>query len=285
MRNFIHLSLYVIFIFASVFLLNGCDEENTIIPPSEHFEPEGWVVRDATSKPIMVIWQGIIQNEWQGNPVEDTLTAPLNALSEHLTIKFLDINKNLINPPAGSDHTFGYSISDTSVLSIVQDSRTDWAFHLKGKKEASTKIELQVKHAGHVDVRTPLIPVVVKVDTTAYGEPEGIRLSYEATGAILATADANTSSGIISVKKDSITNHIKIEFYDDQGRYFQPEYPLHSLQYVVADGIIAEIIPEPAEPWVIKLKGKAIGNTSVVFKLIVGGVAEFTSHPISISVN
>jgi len=125
------------------------------------------VLRDASQRPILVVWQGYIQSAWLGNSIPDTLYAPLSALSDHFTVKFLDVNKGIMSPPVDADHEFGWLITDTTYLEIIRDNPTDWDFHLKGKKEGSTTLELQVLHLGHVDVRTPKIPVIIKEDTTA----------------------------------------------------------------------------------------------------------------------
>lgn len=286
MNSFVFKYFYLIII--SIFglmLLNSCsDETDPIIPPSEHFEPEGWVLRDATTKPILVVWQGIIQTSWNSSPVPDTLYAPLNALSDHYTVKFLDKDKNIITPPTDADHQFGWLITDPAKLTIIRDNPTDWAFHLKGLLTGKTTLELQVLHVGHVDVKTPKIPVIIKEDTTAYGEPVGLRLSYEEDGSVIATATETSSSGSLVVKKDSLTDHIEIEFFDDQNRFFQPEYPLHTLGFSVANPTIAEVLPEAGEPWVIRVKGLATGSTTVTFKLLVSGVVEFVSFPINVTV-
>jgi hypothetical protein len=281
------INLYLIsglLFFISVAIFNGCDESNPVIPPTEHFEPEGWLIRDATQRPILVVWQGVIQSIWNNQQVDTTFQAPLNALSDHLTVKFLDANKNIINPPSDADHQLGWTIGDTSKLTIVQDSPTDWAFHLKGKQVGTTTLELQVRHVGHVDVRTPIIPVNIIVDTSAHGEPIGIRLTYEDNATLIASATDTSSTGTIDVNKDSTTDHILVEFFDDNGHYFQPEYPLHQLSGVIGDTNIAELITDVDEPWVIRIKGKSINTTSIILKLIVGGISEFDSFPITINV-
>ncbi|NUN10958.1 MAG: hypothetical protein HUU54_17415 [Ignavibacteriaceae bacterium] len=276
----------LLFIFATISIfLTGCkDESDPVTPPSEHFEPEGWIVRDATLKPILVVWQGVIQTSWEGNQVIDTLFAPLNALSEHYSVKFLDVNKKILNPPSGADHEFGFAIGDTSIFSIVQDSPTDWAFHLKGKRTGNSTLELQVQHLGHVDVKTPKIPVRTVIDTSAYGEPVGIRLSYEEDATLLVTATSATTTGSLVVTKDSTSDHIKVEFFDENYRFFQPEYPLHMLGITVTDTTIARVFEETGEPWVIRLAGLKQGTTLVIFRLMVGGSAEFTSSSITIQV-
>lgn len=281
---FLKYSCILLFTIILLPVFTSCsDETDPVIPPSEHFEPEGWVVRDATTKPILVVWQGIIQTSWNSTSVPDTLYAPLNALSDHFTVKFLDINKNIINPPTDADHQFGWLITDPSKLSIIQDSPADWAFHLKGLTIGTSTIELQVLHLGHVDVKTPKIPVIVREDTTAYGDPIGLRLSYE-DGTVIATASGTTSTGSVDVEKDSLTDHIEIEFYDDQNRYYQPEYPLHTLDFTIANPSIIQVLPEAGEPWVIRVKGLSTGSTTVTFRLMVAGSAEFVSFPINVNV-
>lgn len=281
---FLKYSCILLFTIILLPVFTSCsDETDPVIPPSEHFEPEGWVVRDATTKPILVVWQGIIQTSWNSTSVPDTLYAPLNALSDHFTVKFLDINKNIINPPTDADHQFGWLITDPSKLSIIQDSPADWAFHLKGLTIGTSTIELQVLHLGHVDVKTPKIPVIVREDTTAYGDPIGLRLSYE-DGTVIATASGTTSTGSVDVEKDSLTDHIEIEFYDDQNRYYQPEYPLHTLDFTIANPSVIQVLPEAGEPWVIRVKGLSTGSTTVTFRLMVAGSAEFVSFPINVNV-
>lgn len=281
---FLKYSCILLFTIILLPVFTSCsDETDPVIPPSEHFEPEGWVVRDATTKPILVVWQGIIQTSWNSTSVPDTLYAPLNALSDHFTVKFLDINKNIINPPTDADHQFGWLITDPSKLSIIQDSPADWAFHLKGLTIGTSTIELQVLHLGHVDVKTPKIPVIVREDTTAYGDPIGLRLSYE-DGTVIATASRTTSTGSVDVEKDSLTDHIEIEFYDDQNRYYQPEYPLHILDFTIANPSVIQVLPEAGEPWVIRVKGLSTGSTTVTFRLMVAGSAEFVSFPINVNV-
>lgn len=156
-----YINVLVFSIFFISILTSCSDESDPIIPPTEHFEPEGWLVRDATTKPILVVWQGVIQTNWNSASVPDTLYAVLNQLSDHFSVKFLDINKNIINPPTDNDIIFGWLITDSSLLEVSRDNPTDWEFHLNGLAIGITTLELQVLHAGHVDVKTPKIPVVV----------------------------------------------------------------------------------------------------------------------------
>lgn len=269
-----------------LFLINGCKEEsNPVTPPSEHMDIEGWVIRDATSKPILVVWQGVIQSLWNGVRMSDTLYAPENSMTDHYSIKFLNDDKEMFNPPTSSDYSFGFNIADTSVLGIYQHSSTEYEFHLKGKKEGKTTLELVINHLGHVDARTPKIPVIVREDSTSHGEPVAIKVSIESSGAELATATTTSSSGVIEVNKDATTSHLKVEFLDDHGHTFQPSFPAHTLAGVGTPSGSFEFLLEENEPWVFSLKGLTVGNANLVLKLMVNGTSEFTSFPINIKVN
>ena len=270
----------------SLLLLNGCSEEtNPINSPVEHFEPEGWLVRDAALQPVLVVFQGAILKNWKGTPVPDTLFAPLNALSEHYSVKFLDADQNIINPPGDASHSLTMKITDTSVAGYKKDAPTDYAFHLSGKKIGKTTVELQIQHSGHVDVKTPLIPLVVRVDSTAHGEPVGLKVKLEANDSLLAmmSKDGGVTGSIITGVNDT-TDHIKIVFFDEYGTEFSPEVPLHSLGSILSNTTIATVLPEPGEPWVVRIAGKTAGSATVRFTILVSGSAEFTSAAIPILV-
>lgn len=150
------------FLFILIILVSGCKkEEDPITAPSEHFEPEGWVISDMAGTPVMVIWQGQIQSSWEGRAVSDTLVLNTTDTTVSLEVKFLDSEKKLMSAPADEDYTFGWVITDTSLFEVLQDT-PGWNFRLLGKTPGSTTFELQVLHQGHADVRTPKIPVVVQ---------------------------------------------------------------------------------------------------------------------------
>ncbi len=274
----------LIFLFIVSLLISSCKENDTPSEPqTPHFEAEGLIIQDATKKIIFAVFQGNLLKDFNGNKLMDTLIAPLNALSDHYSVKFLDANKNIINPPADDDHSFGYDITDKTILQIIQDDPKDYAFHLKGLKSGTTTIELRVNHNGHPDFKTPKIPVKVIVDTTKHGEPVGVILSYEENGLEIVNATDKISNKNIVIPKDT-TDHIKIEFYDANGKKFQPEYPLHNFTLEILDNTIVSYIKEADEPWVLRFVGKKLGQTQFKIKLLVNGVAEFTTANINIEV-
>ncbi len=270
-------------IILSMFISSCKENSNPTEPQTPHFEAEGLIIQDATKKIIFAVFQGNILKDFGGNKLLDTLIAPLNVLSDHYSVKFLDANKNIINPPTDNDHSFGYDITDKTMLQIIQDDPKDYAFHLKGLKLGVTTIELRVNHNGHPDFKTPKIPVKVIVDTTRHGEPVGVILSYEENGVELVNASDKSFNKNVVIPKDT-TEHIKIEFYDENGKKFQPEYPLHNFTIEILDNTLVSYIKEADEPLVLRFIGKKLGQTQFKLKLLVNGVAEFTTANINIEV-
>ncbi|MBA4250873.1 MAG: hypothetical protein C0425_00915 [Chlorobiaceae bacterium] len=157
----IFFSTLLVFFFSTSFLLTGCDEEH-VHGPEDHFSAEGWMLRDVAQRPILVVWQGAVQNSWNGQTISDTLFATRNVLSEQLAVLFLDANKNFIEPPRSKN--LGYIINDTNVVAIRQNLPGAFNLQLLGKSVGVTQLELQVMHEGHADVRTPKIPVRVRIN-------------------------------------------------------------------------------------------------------------------------
>ncbi len=153
--------IYLLSISFSIIFISCKDETSPVTPSSEHMEPEGWMIRDEALNPKLVVWQGVIQTSWNGSPVSDTLAAPIDSVSGRYSIKLLDDKKMIITQPASSDYVLKIVINDTSTAAIVQDLQAEWAFYLRGKNAGTTSLELLLFHLGHIDVRTPEIPVVV----------------------------------------------------------------------------------------------------------------------------
>lgn len=146
-------------IFVLILIFSGCkEEENPVIPPSEHFEPVGWFLHDINARPILIVWEGQIQQTWNDTLISDTLYGVTYGATPAIFVSFLDENKNVTEFPKDEDYTFDWAITDTSITSIM-GHEPGWAFHIAGKQAGVTTIELQVLHLGHVDVRTPKIPV------------------------------------------------------------------------------------------------------------------------------
>jgi hypothetical protein len=281
LKNFKGL-LYILLAASLTIFYTGCSDESTDpAPVGEHFEPLGWMIVDATSKPVLVVWMGTIQTDWEGIALQDTLIAPLGSLSPHYSVKFLNESKQIIAAPTDANHSLAFAIGDTSKLGTVQEG---WSFHLRGKKEGNTTIEFQVYHVGHIDARTGLIPVVIRLDEASEQEAVGARVAYEENDSTVAQTNGSTVTGSLNLKVSEQTDHIEVEFVDDEGHTFQPPVPPHSLSITVANPSLAEIEYEAEEPWVFRATGKAAGSTTFTVHIVVDGESEFTSAAIPLTV-
>ncbi len=145
------------FILLSVFVINGCKSEDSIVnPPEEHFEAEG-VVLESSGIVFASIFRGV---------TTDTIKVPVGEFPDHIEVKFYDENKNVIAPPSDSDKKLGYSIADSTVVTFWQHAGEEggFEFHLRGKKPGITTMELFVKHGEHSDFRSGNF--IVRVDSS-----------------------------------------------------------------------------------------------------------------------
>ncbi len=141
-------------ILLSILILGGCKKETSVTEPdADHFEAEGIVIMNDAFQEKLRVFRGV---------TADTLKVPLNGMTEHYKIKFLDENNKLINPPEDKNKSLGWVIADTTKLSVFRHDDDIWEFHLKGKKEGVTSIEFQILHDDHPDFRTPALSVVIK---------------------------------------------------------------------------------------------------------------------------
>lgn len=142
--------LLLITIFASI--LVSC-KDDPLEPVMDHFEAEGIVFYQSGIK-IGEIFRGVTQ---------DTLFARVGETSDHIEVKFLDPNKNELNPPDYTKQPFAWEIQDTTIVGTRQHHGEEgsYEFHLVGKQTGITNIEFFIMHEGHADFRSGKIPVKV----------------------------------------------------------------------------------------------------------------------------
>ena len=73
-----------------------------------------------------------------------------------------DFRRGRLNYPPEADKTFGFTVENTSMANLLPDEAGGWGFNIEGKSAGNTSVELQVLHEGHVDIRTPFIPIVIR---------------------------------------------------------------------------------------------------------------------------
>lgn len=142
--------------FAVVILFQGCKKEDSpITPVEEHFAAEG-VYLSTSGIPVASIFRGVST---------DTIRVPLAGSTDHIDVRFLDANRNVINPPTDTRKKLSWNIADTSIVELwrhVDEQEAEYEIHFRGKKAGMTTIEFFILHEGHNDFRSGNIKVLVQ---------------------------------------------------------------------------------------------------------------------------
>lgn len=264
-------------IFLLLFLLVSCSDD-PVTPQEDHFEAEGIVFLQSAIK-IAEIFRGV---------TTDTLFAPSGALSAGIDVKFYNSNKEMINPPDPAEQSFAWQIDNPALVEVWQHPGEEggYEFHLRGLADGTTQIEFFIMHEGHADFRSGKITVVVKQDTTAYGEPVGLKLYDEDTGTLFVTVKEDGSVvGTLLVASGQTTDHIEVKFFDANNREFQPDATDHSINVISANTGIALITGiNPAEPYAFKVQGVSAGSATLSIELLHNSMVEETFSNIPVIV-
>ncbi|MBS4033857.1 MAG: hypothetical protein KGZ85_05285 [Ignavibacterium sp.] len=274
MRNIIS-TLTVLFLL--LFILVSCSED-PVTPQEDHFEAEGIVFLQSGIK-IAEIFRGV---------TTDTLFAPEGALSAGIDVKFYNSNKEMIDAPDPAEQSFAWQIDNPALVEVWQHPGEEggYEFHLRGLADGTTQIEFFIMHEGHADFRSGKMTVLVEHDTTAHGEPVGLKLYDEDTGTLLVTVKEDGSVvGTLIVAAGQTTDHIEVKFFDANNMEFQPDAADHSINVISANTGIALITGiDPAEPYAFKVQGVTAGSTTFSFELLHNSMVEETFSNIPVIV-
>lgn len=149
------LSNLLIILVLSLALFSCNDEDDPVAPQEEHFEAVGTVIYDASGKEIVRIFRA---------ETTDTLFAEAGLLSDHHTVKFLDEDEEILDPPSEEHQTMSGEIADTDIAQFWQHEGEEggFEFHIDAKNPGVTTLEIFINHEGHRDYRSGLIPVAVR---------------------------------------------------------------------------------------------------------------------------
>lgn len=280
-KHNIYAGLFIIFILSIIsgVVLNGCKEDSVSVPQSEHFQPNGMMIlNESLSDTLMYYFNGQLLYD------KDTLFAPYNALGGHWVVKFLDANKNKLEPPSDPDHSLGWLISDPAKLEVYQHAGDKWEFHLRGKALGITSIKFQVMHMGHADFTTIFIPV--KIDTSIIGEIAGLKLYLNTTDSLLVKDSAGVVTGFLHIAVNDTLGYIKVRFLDIIGNQFEynPPSPPYSLDYILGNNSVARL-EWGGGPYSFRIIGLNSGMTDLKLRLLNSNVPEFESNSIPLHVH
>lgn len=143
----------VIACLATVFLFSCAKESGPTVTQEDHFEADGLVILDEEFSTVVHVWRGKVTGE---------LHTHAGCKTEHLQIRFLDSDSNLVNPPDDEDLVLGWTFGDSTIAEVTRHEGDIWDFHILGVKEGETTIKLSTLHGDHADFSTPVIDVHVE---------------------------------------------------------------------------------------------------------------------------
>lgn len=264
-------------LFLLLFILVSCSDD-PVTPQEDHFEAEGIVFLQSGIK-IAEIFRGV---------TTDTLFAPEGALSAGIDVKFYNSNKEMIDAPDPAEQSFAWQIDNPALVEVWQHPGEEggYEFHLRGLADGTTQIEFFIMHEGHADFRSGKMTVLVEHDTTAHGEPVGLKLYDEDTRTLLVTVKEDGSVvGTLIVAAGQTTDHIEVKFFDANNREFQPDAADHSINVISANTGIALITGiDPAEPYAFKVQGVTAGSATLSIELLHNSMVEETFSNIPVIV-
>jgi hypothetical protein len=147
-------SMFIIALIMIVF--TSCkDETNPTEDQHEHFEAVG-IVLYQNGQMVFRVNEGIIDKS-----IADSLRIPLGIATD-FTIKFILEDGDEVIMPDDEDKELSWSIGDASILGITKYSDDRSKLTITGLKTGMLGIEIHILHNGHIDFRTPEIPVIVE---------------------------------------------------------------------------------------------------------------------------
>lgn len=135
---------------SALFLTSGCGDDITK-PQEEHFEAEGMIIYDGNTK----IYEYFAPDYGADDEFTNDTIHISTGRTNLLTAKFLDENRNEIDPPDG-EQTLGAEIGNADLVSIEWNDGENGAFsfYLNGRSPGITTIKFQILHEGHPDFTT-----------------------------------------------------------------------------------------------------------------------------------
>lgn len=270
----------IIFFLSLIFvliLITSCNEE-PIAPQEEHIQAKGMVFYSS----------GIEVARIETGKTNDTLTAPVGGLSDHIEIKFIGEDELEFSPAEDAPQSLAWEIENPSIADIWQHEGEEGAFefHLEGLLVGETSIEFFAMHNDHSDFRSGNIPVKITNIDSSFGKPIGLEISDEDSGSKLVSITNTTVIGELNVSKTDTTNHLEVNFFDSYNRFFQPASPPHTLRIDIDDSSVVEITgQDDAEPWAFKIIGLKTGSTTITLNILHDGNVGASFEPITVNVN
>ena len=209
--------------------------------------------------------------------------------SGHIDVRFVDHDGDAI--VFGDDYYLEVESEDPSIATFIQDDPGGFAIHIRGVAAGETGLVFRLMHgavgSGHADFSTEPLEVDVHGHVAA-SEVEGVRLVLG--GETVATYDHDTEewSDSFEIDEGETSGHIDVHFVDHDGDVleFGDDY---YLEMESENDSIATFIQDDPGGFAIHIRGVAVGEAGLVFRLMHGAIgsghADFSTEPLEVHVN
>lgn len=141
-----NLSRYLIGTVISILLIS-CSNPASDDDHDEHTEPYGLELV-MNGETILEYFDGDINGQLSVNEGEETSLITLRFLNE--------VREEIHEDDLDEEYSLAWEIADDQILAIEQhDEDGKWGFHIHGKSEGTSNIQLRLMHGDHADFETP----------------------------------------------------------------------------------------------------------------------------------
>ena len=204
--------------------------------------------------------------------------------SGHIDVRFVNHDGDVLE--FGDDYYLEVESENDSIATFIQDDPGGFAIHIRGVAAGETGLVFHLMHGalglGHADFSTEPLNVDVHGETAV----AGVRLVQSRQ--TIATYDADTKawSDTLNVRM-GVGPHTDVHFVDHDGDVleFGDDY---YLEVESQDTRIADPFQDNPGGFAIHIRGRAAGETGLVFRLMHGalgsGHADFSTEPLRVRV-
>ncbi|ACF12518.1 hypothetical protein Ctha_0046 [Chloroherpeton thalassium ATCC 35110] len=311
-----HIKFLVFALVSALFFTTACDDDDDgMSPNSEHFEANGVYISDGGVKVFDYFGPNLPNRDVVLGPIE--INAGDNG---HWDVNFYNESEQVVEGPINeSDKFLVIEIKDTSVVEVwdahnevkqtlkTTEGWTQYQFntgvygvHIKGlKPNEETRMKIKVYHIDHNDFTSPEIKVRVRNQvgtnlvklfegttkrTHAYLNDASVNSYYSSTFG--DTLNLNTGeSKSLEAKFFQATMVEKQAGYEiTEGDQFTPSVPLHSLNVITNNDVIASIDQENMDTWEFKLTGESAGTCTITVQIYHDGHLGKAFHSIPVKI-
>ncbi len=223
---------------------------------------------------------------WSGDP--DHFEIDEGETSDHIDVQFVNHDGDVLE--FGDDYYLMVESENDSIATFEQDDPGGFAIHIRGVAAGETGLVFRLMHgavgSGHADFETEPYEVHVHDHSADADAVEGVQLVQR--GQTIATYDADTQAWSDTLQVAiAFGPHTDVHFVDHDGDVLEFGNDYY-LEVESQDASIADPFQDDPGGFAIHIRGRAAGETGLVFRLMHGalgsGHADFSTEPLRVRV-